>query len=73
MLTVLHDKTNTLIGDARAQEISLFLTERACRPYLNILDQWIHKGTIVDPFQVLIYNPVFIKQYFINQYPLLNY
>ncbi|KAM3968364.1 gamma-tubulin complex component 2 [Aphomia sociella] len=51
VLTVLHDKTNTLIGDARAQEISLFLTERACRPYLSILDQWIHKGTIVDPFQ----------------------
>ncbi|KPJ17181.1 Gamma-tubulin complex component 2 [Papilio machaon] len=51
VLTVLHDKTNTLMGDARAQEISLFLTERACRPYLRILDQWIHKGTIVDPFQ----------------------
>lgn len=51
VLTVLHDKTNTLMGDARAQEISLFLTERACRPYLCILDQWIHKGTIVDPFQ----------------------
>ncbi|XP_053599944.1 gamma-tubulin complex component 2-like isoform X2 [Plodia interpunctella] len=51
VLTVLHDKTNTLMGDARAQEISLFLTERASRPYLAILDQWIHKGTIVDPFQ----------------------
>ncbi|XP_052758300.1 gamma-tubulin complex component 2-like isoform X2 [Galleria mellonella] len=51
VLTVLHDKTNTLMGDARAQEISLFLTERSCRPYLSILDQWIHKGTIVDPFQ----------------------
>lgn len=55
VLTVLHDKTNTLMGDARAQEISLFLTERACRPYLCILDQWIHKGTIVDPFQVSFY------------------
>ncbi|XP_045459767.1 gamma-tubulin complex component 2-like [Melitaea cinxia] len=51
VLTVLHEKTNTLMGDARAQEISLFLTERSCRPYLCILDQWIHKGTIVDPFQ----------------------
>ncbi|XP_023945921.2 gamma-tubulin complex component 2 isoform X2 [Bicyclus anynana] len=51
VLTVLHEKTSTLTGDARAQEIALFLTERACRPYLNILDQWIHKGTIVDPFQ----------------------
>ncbi|CAG5055996.1 unnamed protein product [Parnassius apollo] len=51
VLTVLHDKTSTLMGDGRAQEISLFLTERACRPYLSILDQWIHKGTIVDPFQ----------------------
>nr|XP_026491623.1 gamma-tubulin complex component 2-like isoform X2 [Vanessa tameamea] len=51
VLTVLHEKTNTLMGDARAQEISLFLTERSCRPYLSILDQWIHKGTIVDPFQ----------------------
>ncbi|KOB66915.1 Gamma-tubulin complex component 2, partial [Operophtera brumata] len=35
VLTVLHDKTNTLMGDTRAQEISLFLTERACRPYLS--------------------------------------
>ncbi|XP_050672625.1 gamma-tubulin complex component 2-like isoform X2 [Leptidea sinapis] len=51
VLTVLHEKTNSLMGDARAQEISLFLTERTCRPYLNILDQWIHKGTITDPFQ----------------------
>lgn len=51
VLTVLHEKTTTLMGDMRAQEISLFLTERACRPYLNILDQWIHKGTIIDPFQ----------------------
>ncbi|XP_034825232.1 gamma-tubulin complex component 2-like isoform X2 [Maniola hyperantus] len=51
VLTVLHEKTSILMGDARAQEISLFLTERACRPYLNILDQWIHKGTIIDPFQ----------------------
>ncbi|XP_041973122.1 gamma-tubulin complex component 2-like isoform X2 [Aricia agestis] len=51
VLTVLHEKTNTLVGDVRAQEISLFLTERACRPYLDILDEWIHKGTIVDPFQ----------------------
>ncbi|XP_063636095.1 gamma-tubulin complex component 2-like [Cydia splendana] len=51
VLTALHDKTNKLLGDTRAQEISLFLTERACKPFFSILDQWIHKGVIVDPFQ----------------------
>ncbi|XP_073965676.1 gamma-tubulin complex component 2-like isoform X2 [Choristoneura fumiferana] len=51
VLTALHDKTNKLLGDTRAQEISLFLTERACKPFFCILDQWIHKGIIVDPFQ----------------------
>lgn len=51
VLSILHDKTNMLMGDARAQDISLFLTERACRPFLTILHQWIHNGTIVDPFQ----------------------
>ncbi|XP_047522508.1 gamma-tubulin complex component 2-like isoform X2 [Pieris napi] len=50
VLTVLHEKTSTLMGDARAQEIALFLTERACRPYLDILDRWIHKGSVNDPF-----------------------
>ncbi|CAG9091240.1 unnamed protein product [Plutella xylostella] len=50
VLTVLHSSTLTLPGDARAQEISLFLTERASRPYLRAADLWIHEGTIRDPF-----------------------
>ncbi|CAK1551881.1 unnamed protein product [Leptosia nina] len=50
VLTVLHEKTSTLMGDVRAQEIALFLTERACRPYFDILDCWIHKGIVTDPF-----------------------
>ncbi|KAI5641154.1 spc97 / spc98 family domain-containing protein [Phthorimaea operculella] len=51
VLSVLHDKTSTLMGDARAQELALFLTERAARPFLATVDQWIHKGAITDPFQ----------------------
>ncbi|KAJ2950612.1 hypothetical protein O0L34_g8866 [Tuta absoluta] len=51
VLSVLHDKTSMLMGDARAQELALFLTERAAKPFLATLDHWIHKGTITDPFQ----------------------
>lgn len=51
VLSILHEKTNALLGDSRSQEICLFLTEKASQPYMQILHQWIHRGNINDPFQ----------------------
>uniref|UniRef100_T1JH36 Gamma-tubulin complex component 2 n=1 Tax=Strigamia maritima TaxID=126957 RepID=T1JH36_STRMM len=48
VLTLLHDKTNSLNGDAKAQELCLFLIQNACVPYFEILEKWIYKGVISD-------------------------
>ncbi|GBP06945.1 Gamma-tubulin complex component 2 [Eumeta japonica] len=63
VLSALHERTNSMIADARAQEIALFLTERASRPYFKILDMWIHKGTILDPFHRLLQLNLFLSEW----------
>lgn len=50
VLTVLHDKTATLTGDSKSQELCLYLTQAACVPYFEILERWIYKGIISDPY-----------------------
>ncbi|XP_063951039.1 gamma-tubulin complex component 2-like [Lytechinus pictus] len=50
VLSLLHEKTVTMIGDMRAQELCLFLTQSACAPYFEILEKWIYKGIIKDPY-----------------------
>ncbi|KAL8599173.1 hypothetical protein ACOMHN_007889 [Nucella lapillus] len=50
VLSLLHEKTSTLIGDAKSQELCLFLTQSACVPYFEILEKWIYKGIIRDPY-----------------------
>ncbi|XP_071477744.1 gamma-tubulin complex component 2-like [Diadema antillarum] len=50
VLSLLHEKTITMIGDMRAQELCLFLTQSACAPYFEILEKWIYKGVIKDPY-----------------------
>ncbi|CAG2247110.1 GCP2 [Mytilus edulis] len=36
--------------DAKCQELCLFLTQSACVPYFEILEKWIYKGIIKDPY-----------------------
>lgn len=50
VLSLLHEKTSGLIGDAKGQELCLFLTQSACVPYFEILEKWIYKGIIKDPY-----------------------
>ncbi|KAK6168733.1 hypothetical protein SNE40_019918 [Patella caerulea] len=50
VLSLLHEKTCSLIGDVKSQELCLYLTQSACVPYFEILEKWIYKGIIRDPY-----------------------
>ena len=64
MLSLLHEKTVQYLGDARGQELCLHLMRtvrlssvilvsddcQASAPYFEMLQQWIFKGIISDPF-----------------------
>jgi gamma-tubulin complex component 2 len=50
VLSRLHEKTSSLIGDVKGQELCLYLTQAACVPYFEMLEKWIYKGIIHDPY-----------------------
>ncbi|XP_052809795.1 gamma-tubulin complex component 2-like isoform X2 [Mya arenaria] len=50
VLSMLHEKTSSFIGDVKGQELCLYLTQSACVPYFEILEKWIYKGIITDPY-----------------------
>lgn len=50
VLSLLHEKTYSFIGDIKGQELCLYLTQSACVPYFEILEKWIYKGIINDPY-----------------------
>lgn len=50
MLDLLHEQTLKLSGHKQAYDICFFLAKSAYRPYLNMLETWIHNGLIVDPY-----------------------
>lgn len=50
VLSLLHERTTALTGDSKAQDVCLYLTQSACVPYLEILEKWIYKGIIGDPY-----------------------
>ncbi|KAJ6654038.1 hypothetical protein lerEdw1_007547 [Lerista edwardsae] len=49
-LSLLHDKTFNYTGDSQAQELCLYLTKAASVPYFEILERWIYRGIINDPY-----------------------
>ncbi|KAL8168618.1 UNVERIFIED_CONTAM: Gamma-tubulin complex component 2 [Gekko kuhli] len=49
-LSLLHDKTFNYTGDSQAQELCLYLTKAASVPYFEILEKWIYRGIIHDPY-----------------------
>ena len=51
VLSILHDKAQSLTGDDKAQELCLHLTQAAAVPYFEIMEQWIYKGIVHDPYQ----------------------
>lgn len=50
-LTLLHDRTFNYTGDSQAQELCLYLTKAASVPYFEILEKWIYRGIIKDPYR----------------------
>ncbi|XP_016336614.1 gamma-tubulin complex component 2-like [Sinocyclocheilus anshuiensis] len=49
-LSLLHDRTFNYTGDSQAQELCLYLTKAASVPYYEILEKWIYRGIIKDPY-----------------------
>lgn len=49
-LTALHHITSGYIGDERSLELCLHLARAACRPYFEMLEKWIYRGEVVDPY-----------------------
>ncbi|XP_053306596.1 gamma-tubulin complex component 2 [Spea bombifrons] len=49
-LSLLHDRTFGYTGDSQAQELCLYLTKAASTPYFEILERWIYRGIINDPY-----------------------
>lgn len=50
-LSLLHDRSFSYTGDSQAQELCLYLTKAASVPYFEILEKWIYRGTINDPYR----------------------
>ncbi|XP_049646500.1 gamma-tubulin complex component 2 isoform X2 [Suncus etruscus] len=49
-LSLLHDRSFNYTGDSQAQELCLYLTKAASVPYFEILEKWIYRGIIDDPY-----------------------
>ena len=45
VLTILHDKALSMVGDAGGQKLCHTLAEAASKPYFHILENWIYKVT----------------------------
>ena len=38
-------------GDAKCKELCLFLMKEASVPYMQMLEKWVYRGVIYDPYQ----------------------
>lgn len=60
-LSLLHDRTFNYTGDSQAQELCLYLTKAASVPYFEILEKWIYRGIIKDPYRSSSHNPAGLR------------
>ncbi|XP_071453118.1 gamma-tubulin complex component 2-like isoform X2 [Hetaerina americana] len=51
VLSYLHEQTTGATGEHGSQELCLYLTQAACVPYMEILEKWVYKGVINDPYE----------------------
>ncbi|XP_014475537.1 PREDICTED: gamma-tubulin complex component 2-like isoform X2 [Dinoponera quadriceps] len=52
VLSLLHEQTmNNISGEAKSKELCLYLMQAASMPYMQILEKWVYKGMICDPYQ----------------------
>lgn len=50
ILSLLFDEITLQTGDSMSQKMLIELTERASVPYIVMLERWILKGVIIDPY-----------------------
>jgi gamma-tubulin complex component 2 len=50
LLSLLHDKAVGQLDGAHAVDIAHHLAEAAAAPYFTMLERWIYKGVVDDPF-----------------------
>lgn len=50
-MSLLHEQANSMSGDAKCKELCLFLIKEASVPYMQMLEKWVYKGVIYDPYQ----------------------
>ncbi|XP_028047082.1 gamma-tubulin complex component 2 isoform X2 [Monomorium pharaonis] len=52
VLSLLHEQTlNNVSSEAKSKELCLYLIQAASMPYMQILEKWVYKGMICDPYQ----------------------
>ncbi|XP_029174888.1 gamma-tubulin complex component 2-like isoform X2 [Nylanderia fulva] len=52
VLSLLHEQTlNNVSGEPKSKELCLYLIQAASMPYMQILEKWVYKGVICDPYQ----------------------
>lgn len=50
ILSILYDEITLQTGDPMAQQMLIEITERTSMPYIEMLERWILKGVIIDPY-----------------------
>lgn len=50
VIKLLTDRLYSVSGDQSARELLTFLLREASRPYVRMLNLWLHRGVINDPF-----------------------
>ncbi|XP_015121074.1 gamma-tubulin complex component 2 isoform X1 [Diachasma alloeum] len=51
VLSLLYEQVSNMSGEAKCKELCLFLIQSASVPYMQILEKWVYKGVICDPYQ----------------------
>lgn len=51
LLSLLHARTASLLGDAAGHKLCLRLLRAAARPYFALLERWVRDGDIDDPYE----------------------
>jgi gamma-tubulin complex component 2 len=50
VIDLLFEKVQSYSGDLKLQELIFYLAQTASKPYLSMLEDWIYKGQINDPY-----------------------
>ncbi|KAF7991659.1 hypothetical protein HCN44_010460 [Aphidius gifuensis] len=51
VLSLLHEQISNMSFEAKSKELCLFFMQSASVPYMKILEKWVYKGVICDPYQ----------------------